>query len=65
MKPVDKYFHRLDNIRLAERLLVVRPSPETRRSSQKKFYLEQKHYRQQISRNYKTRPAKVPHPQWQ
>jgi len=27
MKPVDKYFYKLDNIRLAERLLVVKPSP--------------------------------------
>lgn len=37
LRPVDKYFYRLDNIRLAERLLVARPSADLQRSSLRKF----------------------------
>ena len=51
MRPVDKYFYNMENLRLAERLLVVKPSPQLTRKSQKKFYIEQKIYSSQISRN--------------
>jgi hypothetical protein len=39
MKPIDKYYKRLDNIRMAERLLTVKPSPGLKRDTLKKFYL--------------------------
>lgn len=39
MKPVDKYYKRLDNIRMAERLLTIKPSPGLKRDTLKKFYL--------------------------
>ena len=51
MSYIDKYFHKMENIRLAERLLVVKPSAELRRGSQKKFYLQQQNYSSRISRS--------------
>ena len=39
MKPIDIYNQRLQNIRMAERLLTVKPSPDLQRNSLKKFYL--------------------------
>lgn len=39
MKPIDQYYKRLDNIRLAERLLTIKPTPTLNRRSLKKFYL--------------------------
>jgi len=52
MKPLDKYFYKMENIRLAERLLVVKPSPEVQRQKQKKFFKQQKVYSTRLSRNY-------------
>lgn len=52
MKPTDKYFYQLDNIRLAERILIAKPSPDLQRASHKKFYAQQNHYKLQISKNY-------------
>jgi len=49
MRPMVKYSYRLENIRLAEKLLVVKPSPDVNRSQQKKFFMQQRHYRDQIS----------------
>ena len=51
MRPVDKYCYRMENIRLAERLLVVRPSKELNRKNQKKFFKKQKGYKNRICRN--------------
>lgn len=51
MRPVDKYFYKMENIRLAERLLVVKPSPEVQRQRQKKFFKQQKIYSTRLSRN--------------
>jgi hypothetical protein len=39
MKPIDKYYKRLDNIRIAERLLNIKPSACLKRDAMKKFYL--------------------------
>jgi hypothetical protein len=39
MRPMEKYLYQLENIRLAEKLLVVKASPELSRRKQKKFYL--------------------------
>ena len=59
MKPLDKYFYKLENIRLAERLLIVQPSKELSRSSQKKFYKQQKVYKGQISHGYKAIKSRI------
>ena len=29
MKPTDRYFHQMDNVRLAEKLLLVQPTSST------------------------------------
>jgi len=31
MKPTDRYFHKLDNIRIAERLLLAKPTKDISR----------------------------------
>jgi len=49
MRPMVKYSYHLENMRLAEKLLVVKPSPDVNRSEQKKFFMQQRHYRDQIS----------------
>jgi hypothetical protein len=41
MKPTDRYFHKMDNIRLAEKLLLAKPSNDINRISQGKFYKQQ------------------------
>ena len=50
MKPTNRYFQKVDNIRLAERLLLARPSREISRSSQEKFFQQQAVYRLNISK---------------
>jgi len=52
MRPMVKYEHRLSNLRLAEKLLMARPSRDTDRSDHKKFYIQQRYYREQISKGY-------------
>lgn len=50
MKPTDKYFHQLSNIRLAERLLLVKPSKDISQDTLRKFYKEHETYKSNISR---------------
>jgi hypothetical protein len=52
MNPVQKYFYKLDNIRLAERLLIAKPSPEINKNNHKKFYKKQNYYKSHICKNY-------------
>jgi hypothetical protein len=50
MKPTDRYFQQVENIRLAERLLLAKPSRDITRTSQQKFYQQQEAYRLNISK---------------
>jgi hypothetical protein len=50
MKPTDRYFHKMDNIRLAEKLLLAKPSHDINRISQSKFYKQQETYKMNISK---------------
>lgn len=50
MKPTNRYFQQVDNIRLAERLLLAKPSRDIARISQQKFYQQQEAYRLNIAR---------------
>jgi hypothetical protein len=49
-KPTDKYFFQLDNIRLAERILLAKPSNEVSKRSARKFYKEHEQLKRNISR---------------
>lgn len=50
MKPTDRYFQQVENIRLAERLLLAKPSRDITRTSQQKFYQQQEAYRLNITK---------------
>jgi hypothetical protein len=58
MKPTDRYFQQVENIRLAERLLLAKPSLEVARSSQEKFYRQQEGYRLNISKLSSRAPSR-------
>jgi hypothetical protein len=45
LKPTDKYFSQLENIKIAERLLMIKPTKDLRQSEHTKFWQEQKTYR--------------------
>ena len=40
-KPTDRYMHRLSNVRVAESILLARPSESSRKSSLNQFYTQQ------------------------
>ena len=50
MKPTNRYFQQVENIRLAERLLLAKPSRDITRTSQQKFYRQQEAYRINITK---------------
>jgi hypothetical protein len=50
MKPTNRYFQQVENVRLAERLLLAKPSRDITRISQQKFYEQQEAYRANISK---------------
>jgi hypothetical protein len=50
MKPTNRYFQKLDNIRIAERLLLAQPSKEMRKESMTQFYNQQESYKMNISK---------------
>lgn len=55
-KPTEKYFHKLENIRIAEKLLLAKPSKEVSLDSLANFYRKQEVYKMNISKlAYKTR----------
>lgn len=50
MKPTDRYFHRLENVRMAEKLLLAKPTSESSTRDLKKFYKKQSIYKANITR---------------
>jgi len=48
MKPTDRYFHKLENIRLAERILLVKPDSQISNRSLTKFFKEHQLYQSNI-----------------
>lgn len=50
MKPTDRYFKQLSNIRMAEKILLAKPSQECSKKSAGKFYKEQEGFKRNISR---------------
>ena len=50
-KPTDKYFNQLNNIKLVEKILLMKPSKEICKSTHKEFYDKQKIYKKNIRIN--------------
>lgn len=56
-RPIDQYFSQMDNIRLAERILLMKPSVDISKTTHKQFYNQQKKYKNNICIN-KSMPFK-------
>jgi hypothetical protein len=62
MKPTDKYFHQMDNVRLAEKLLLAGPTDSTSKKTSDKFYREQSKFKFNISKlSHRKSPTKRRH----
>ena len=60
LKPTDKYFGHIENIRLVEKLLMMKPTNGIAKSEHKQFYKQQTKYRNniQITKSGNLRPKK-------
>lgn len=59
MKATDRYFKEMQNIRLAENILLMKPSKEIRKDSLNKFYQQHTIYKMNISKlSYKNQECK-------
>jgi hypothetical protein len=50
MKPTERYFYMMNNIHLAEKLLLAKPSQDCSTRHLKKFYTKQNEYKANITK---------------